>query len=314
MVMKMVTFLVLVLALSGTSLTPLAAQTVSDKRMDAWRSKANAGDVNAAIHLGDVYSHGRGVARNLDEAARYYCMAADQDSEMAVMKLKSLPSAYTATWWKKRAAKGDVNALRNLAESYTQSGHGRQVDWESAVHYYGEAADDGDELSLETLRSLPYEHTCMWWEKKAFERDVEAAFLAGESYEQGRGIEVDIPQAVRFYAMASELGNAVANARLQALPLADTVSWWDYRAMNGDLAASLYLVKAYGTAQLGVPKVLLAAKYGILAAAQGDRNCLYAILAALVLFALMLIIRPLRALAFSSALLLIAWLCVLMVL
>ncbi len=311
--MKIFPTLLLAISLSFSLLTPLAAQTPSAERLDDWRSKAAAGDVNAAIHLGDAYSHGRGVAQNLDEAARYYSLAADQDSEMALLKLKSLPTAYTSTWWKKRAEQGDENALRNLAESYTLTVDGRQPDWESAVHYYGEAADAGDEIALETLKNLPYEHTCMWWEKKAFERDTEAAFLAGESYEKGLGIEVNIPQAVRFYAMASEMGNPVATARLQALPLADTVSWWDYRAMKGDLSASLYLMKAYGTAQLEAPKVLMASKYAILAAAQGDSNCLYAILAVLATFFLMIIIRPLRGIAFAAALLLIAWLAVLMV-
>ncbi len=313
MAMKLFPTLLLLVSATLSVLSPLSAQTVTDQRVDEWRSEAAAGDVSAAIHLGDAYAHGRGVAQNLDEAARYYSLAADQDSEMALLKLKSLPTAYTATWWKKRATQGDANALRNLAESYTLSFDGRQPDWESAVHYYGEAADDGDELALEALKILPYEYSCAWWEKKAFERDVEAAFLAGESYEKGRGIEVDIPQAVRFYAMASELGNPVATARLQALPLAETVSWWDYRAMKGDIAASLYLLKAYGNAELGAAKVLMASKYSILAAAQGDKNCLYGILGALASFLLMVIIRPLRGIAFTLLLLLLAWLVVLVV-
>ena len=50
----------------------------------AWyRQGAEAGDAGAAILLGDCYEQGRGVAKDLGEARRWYEQAASGDGEEA---------------------------------------------------------------------------------------------------------------------------------------------------------------------------------------------------------------------------------------
>lgn len=284
-----------------------------EHRMNDWQKQAEAGNAEAALALGDAYAHGRSGAKNLDASVRYYGMAVDLGSEVALIKMKKLPPAYTVSWWEQRADKGDASAWRDLAESYCMV-EGRKADWETAARYYGRAADAGDQLAVEQMNSLPYEYTCFWWEKKALDGDADAANLAAKSYEIGRGTEADLQQAVRYYAVAAESGDAAALEKLTNLPLSDTLGWWDSRACGGELAASLYLANAYGTGQFGAYQVIVAGKYAALAAMQGDSFYRCAILGALALFILLLIIRHTRSLAFALAMLSLIWFSTLLVL
>jgi hypothetical protein len=55
------------------------------------------------------------------------------------------------------------------------------------------------------------------WVQAANKGDAAAAFLLGDMYEHGRGIDVDRVEAGRWYFLAAEKGNAVAKARLAAI-------------------------------------------------------------------------------------------------
>jgi TPR repeat protein len=44
----------------------------------AWRPLAEAGDARAQHHIGDLYEEGRGIGRDLEEAAIWYRRAAEQ--------------------------------------------------------------------------------------------------------------------------------------------------------------------------------------------------------------------------------------------
>lgn len=277
-----------------------------------WEQRAKTGDVAAALFLGSCYEAGNGVAKDLNVAASYYAMAADKNDAQAIAKMSELPTVYTKTWWERRGDEGHAADKRALAESYAK-GRGATPDLEAATRYYGEAADAGDAASLEQMKSLPLQYTAEWWEKKALAGDAEAAFFVAEGYAAGRGTRVDMAQANRYYSIAAEEGHPDAAAKLQAMPLVDTADWWDERAAKGDLEASLYLVKAYGTGQLGPIKVMLASKYVILAATQGNKDCLYALVGFIALFVLLFAIPMTRGLAFGLTALLAVWFALLLV-
>ncbi len=305
--MHFLSSLSLSLFLSILLITDLHAAPVNsaqlEQTMEGLRIKAESGDAPAALQLGDIYARGDVGTHehDYDSAVRFYGLAADLNDESALTKMKALPPAYTSAWWQKRADAGDETAMRGLGESYAAA---PKPDWDSVARCYGEAADAGDALSLEQMKTLPYEFTCAWWERKAFNGDAAAAKLAAQSYEDGRGVDVDRYQAVRFYAIAAQCGDATAVESLKNLPLEETVTWWNQRAMDGDVEATLYLVNAYATAQLGYLKLVAAVKYCILAAVQGEIAYIVGILAAIGLFCFLLTIRPTRGLVFTLSLLL----------
>lgn len=277
-----------------------------------WEQHSKTGDASAACFLGACYEEGQGVVKDLDVAARYYGMAADKGDATALAKMSELPTIYTKLWWERRSDEGNVADKRALADSYAK-GTGSSPDWETAARYYGEAADAGDAPSLEQMKTLPLQYTAEWWEKKALAGDADAAFFVAEGYAAGRGTRVDMTLANRYYSIAAEEGHPTAAAKLQALPLVDTADWWDERAMKGDLEASQYLMKAYGTGQMGPIKVMMASKYVILAATQGNKDCLYALVGFMALFVLLFAIPFTRGLAFGVTALLGVWFALMLV-
>ena len=54
---------------------------------ECWIQAAEQGHVEAQFKLGTAYSKGKGVAKNLEEAAKWYKMAAEQGHAKAQFKL-----------------------------------------------------------------------------------------------------------------------------------------------------------------------------------------------------------------------------------
>jgi hypothetical protein len=103
----------------------LAAQTAGlDPSLLA---KANAGDAAAQVLLGESYESGKGVERDLKQAAE---------------------------WYKKAAEKGDLAAELHLAALYRDGGKGLPRDMAEAAAWYRKAAEQGDAGAQATLGTL----------------------------------------------------------------------------------------------------------------------------------------------------------------
>jgi len=84
--------------------------------------------------------------------------------------------------------------------------------------------------------------------------DVEAIFLMGTAYDEGLGVDVDYPEAVRWYrrsaAMnhvlgAHNLGNTYRDGRGVEVDPAAAVKWWLRAARAGDATTQLRLGEAF---------------------------------------------------------------------
>jgi TPR repeat protein len=103
----------------------LAAQTAGID--PALLAKANAGDAAAQVLLGESCAAGKGVARDLKQAAE---------------------------WYKKAAEKGDLAAELHLAALYRDGGKGFPRDMDQAAAWYRKAAEQGDAGAQATLGTL----------------------------------------------------------------------------------------------------------------------------------------------------------------
>jgi TPR repeat protein len=121
----------LVLAIACASALPLAvAQTAGPQNSSidaALLAKANAGDPAAQVLVGESYAAGKGVARDLNQAAE---------------------------WYREAAGKGDTAAELHLAALYRDGGKGLPRDMEQAAAWYRKAADQGDVGAQATLGLL----------------------------------------------------------------------------------------------------------------------------------------------------------------
>lgn len=124
---------------------------------------ARAGDPRSQINLGNVYSDGAGVKRDLDEAARWFKSAYRNGERVGAynlaVNLKSSGDVKGAIeWFKRAAAMNDGDACVELAKLLKDRLRGRAA----AVEYLKKAVamsrdditEDGREEAQELLREL----------------------------------------------------------------------------------------------------------------------------------------------------------------
>lgn len=159
---------------------------------------ADKGDAASQYRVGLLYAEGRGVERNLFEAARYYRLAADQGHPEAQSRLamlncngvgvpKSIPECLRL--YRLAADAGVTPAQVNLAARYLM-GDGTDPN-------HGEAA---------RLAKLA-----------AGKGDANGQMLLAMCYELGAGVPKNRDEALRLYGLAAAQGNASAQKALARL-------------------------------------------------------------------------------------------------
>lgn len=166
--------------------------------LELWRPLAEEGHAPAQFGMGLSYENGRGVERDLTEAAVWYRKAAEQELADAQFNLGNLYLNATgvprdpieAVRWFRRAAEQDMpHAQVNLGYSY-ETGSGVTQDAVKAVAWYRRAAE----------QNFP-----------------QAQYYLGAAYERGSGVETDLAVAAAWYQRAAEQGVVLAAKRLDAL-------------------------------------------------------------------------------------------------
>ena len=155
-------------------------------------AKAESGDVEAMVELGDCYSSGIGVRSN---------------------------GSKSLTWYKKAAEIGNSEAMKNIAEAY-RHGYGVKRDEAKAKEWYCKAANSGNKEAQATLEKWlsEKEKERTEWEqrqKKAAEGDVVSLNYLGRSYLGGYHLgEKNVEKGLECLLKAAELGYAPAMERL----------------------------------------------------------------------------------------------------
>jgi len=162
------------------------------------KTKAEQGDLESQVRLGQLYANGEGVKRDFAEAARWYKQAAD----------KGYPDAQTA-----------------LGELY-EAGRGVALDYVQAAKLYRLAADQGNIIAqfslasmLQAGRGIQKDHAeAFKWFRAAAERgDSQAQFNVAQRYEIGIGVPEDRVEAFKWFSLAAGQGITDARARREKL-------------------------------------------------------------------------------------------------
>ncbi len=151
------------------------------------------GSLDAWLPLGNMYYFGTGVEKNITEAWLYYDEATDKKTYIVDGEERT------------RTARGRAFAFYRMAEIEEKS-HPEEERWHR-----------------EAEPELAYEHY-----KEAlrlFERDANSAtsdsllFRLGTMYEHGKGCDVDMDKAQRYYERAANVGNLPASSKLALIYL-----------------------------------------------------------------------------------------------
>jgi len=194
--------------------------------------KANAGDAEAQLALGDLYKEGgEGIVKDLVTAVEWYTKAAEQGIASAQYNLGRMyyngegvaeDKLKAVELYTKAAEQGDADAQFNLGVMY-YNGDGVAEDKLKAVEWYTKAAEQGDAYAQFALGYM-YEYgdgvtqdkkkATDWYTKAAEQGYAGAQFNLGRMYEYGEGVAEDKIKAVEWYTKAAKQGVAVAQYNL----------------------------------------------------------------------------------------------------
>jgi len=153
------------------------------------RSAALKGDPTAAYEVGVRFAEGKGVAPNLDEAAKWYDRAAQAGVVPAVFRLGTL-------YEKGLSVKKDVDIARR---------------------YYMQAAERGNAKAMHNLAVLDadgggkganYKNAALWFRKAADRGVADSQFNLGILYARGIGVEQNLAESFKWFSLAAAQGDA----------------------------------------------------------------------------------------------------------
>jgi len=153
------------------------------------RSAALKGDPSAAYEVGVRFAEGKGVASNLEEAAK---------------------------WYGRAATAGIVPAIFRLGTLY-EKGLGVKKDVDLARRYYVQAADRGNAKAMHNLAVLDadgggkgadYKSAAQWFRKAADHGVADSQFNLGILYARGIGVEQNLAESFKWFSLAAAQGDA----------------------------------------------------------------------------------------------------------
>jgi localization factor PodJL len=153
------------------------------------RTAALKGDPSAAYEIGVRFAEGKGVASNLDEAAKWYGRAAQA---------------------------GVVPAIFRLGTLY-EKGLGVNKDIDIARRYYMQAAGRGNAKAMHNLAVLDadgggkganYKSAAQWFRKAADRGVADSQFNLGILYARGIGVEQNLAESYKWFSLAAAQGDA----------------------------------------------------------------------------------------------------------
>jgi localization factor PodJL len=157
----------------------------------ALRSAAIKGDPAAAYEVGVRFAEGKGVATNLDEAAKWYGRAAQA---------------------------GVVPAMFRLGTFY-EKGLSVKRDVDMARRYYVQAAERGNAKAMHNLAVLDadgggkgadYKSAAQWFRKAGDRGVTDSQVNLGILYARGIGVEQNLAESFKWFSLAAAQGDADA--------------------------------------------------------------------------------------------------------
>ena len=158
------------------------------------RAAALKGDPAAAYEIGVRFAEGKGVAANLDEAAK---------------------------WYDRAAQAGVVPAIFRLGTFY-EKGLSVKKDVDIARRYYLQAAERGNAKAMHNLAVLDadgggkganYKSASQWFRKAADRGVADSQFNLGILYARGIGVEQNLAESFKWFSLAAAQGDADAGRK-----------------------------------------------------------------------------------------------------
>ena len=209
-----------------------------------WKALAELGDAGAQSNLGLMYDIGKGVPEDDKEAVKWYRLAAEQGHASAQYLLGMMyddgdgvpeDDKEAMKWYRLAAEQGHASAQYHLGLMY-DNGDGVPEDDKEAVKWYKLAGEQGNvdaqKKVQEFQKKIAEQNELRELQARAKRGDADAQFGLGLMYDMGKGVSEDDKEAVKWYKLAAEQGNADAQERYGELVLQDFVYGSDIRKLE----------------------------------------------------------------------------------
>ena len=179
---------------SGTVAVPPSERLPETIGGAALRAAALRGDAAAAYEIATRFADGKGVAQNLDEAAK---------------------------WFDRAAQAGVVPAIFRLGTFY-EKGLSVKKDVDVARRYYLQAAERGNAKAMHNLAVLDadgggkganYRSAAQWFRKAAEHGVADSQFNLGILYARGIGVDQNLAESYKWFSLAAAQGDADAASK-----------------------------------------------------------------------------------------------------
>jgi len=227
-----------------------------------YQQAAEHGQVEAIFRLGGMYSQGKGVARNPEEARKWWTLAAEKGSAPAKAQLQSGAGQKVALAVSP-PPQAKIEEVHVQAEPKALESEDKKV----------KAAVKEQPKPEQVAKAVPA--------PAPVARDKNTLYEEGMRFFKGEGVARDYAQAHKLFVEAAEMGQAKAQYRLgfmfslgKGVKKSDqeAVSWWQKAAKQNDPDAQYYLGYMYEIGGGVKQDVAEAKKWYQKAAANGNVN------------------------------------------
>jgi localization factor PodJL len=154
----------------------------------ALRAAAASGDLSAQYEIGHRYAEGTGVARNVEEAIRWFDRAANAGFVPAQFQLAGI-------YEKGTGVKKDINRARKLYLAAAGKGHAKAM--HNLAVLYAEGVDGKPD----------YRVASNWFRKAAAHGVADSQFNLAVLYARGIGVEQNLAESYKWFALAAGAGD-----------------------------------------------------------------------------------------------------------
>ena len=157
--------------------------------------RAEKGNAQDQIDLGNLYYSGEGVEQSYEEALKWYTKAAEQGSAAAQFKLGYMY----------QHGEGTGQSYEKALQWFLEAAQLENSDAQYSAGYIYEHGLDTRQDDKEALK---------WYVRAAENGNINAQYSAASMYETGRGTDIDLREASKWYQNAAEMGHIAAQNSL----------------------------------------------------------------------------------------------------
>lgn len=221
--------------LFGSKQVGSSSTAKKDSKIQQLIKKAELGDADAQVNLGQQYETGNNIlSQDYAEAMKWYLKAANQGNKFAQSSLGDMyyygrgiskDPQQAVDWYRRAAEQNYAKTQHDLGYMYYH-GEGIPQDYQQATYWYRKAAEQNHAKAQYDLANMyyygegvaqDYQQTVYWYRKAAEQKHVNAQFDLGQLYYFGQRVNQDYRQAAYWFQKAAEQNHAEAQNNLAVM-------------------------------------------------------------------------------------------------